>query len=154
MLQYYINRIKCGDKEKVQDNAPNHSNSDAEKPYSAIKKSTLQNFKKKLSQRGKQVISVLYDYVSQMQNEDTDCGNVPRSKKQLIDLSHSSLMVTEVGDILACNKELNIDSIVWHHSDIPELETKTKNIAVKMSNNITLSISVDITFNLGAYSFT
>ena len=154
MLQYYINRIKCGDKEKVQDNAPNHSNSDAEKPFSAIKKSTLQNFKKKLSQRGKQVISVLYDYVSQMQNEDTDCGNVPRSKKQLIDLSHSSLMVTEVGDILACNKELNIDSIVWHHSDIPELETKTKNIAVKMSNNITLSISVDITFNLGAYSFT
>ena len=101
-----------------------------------------------------QVISVLYDYVSQMQNEGTDCGNVPRSKKQLIDLSRSSLMVTEVGDILACNKELNIDSIVWHHSDIPELETKIKNIAVKMSNNITLSTSVNITFNLGAYSFT
>ena len=88
-----------------------------------------------------------------MQNKDSDYGNLPRSKKQLIDLSRSSLMDTQV-DILTYNKELNIDSIVWHHSDIPELETKTENIAVKMSNTITLSISVDITFNLGAHDFT
>ena len=32
--------------------------------------------------------------------------------------------------------------------------TETENIAVKMSNAITLSISVDLTFNLGAYDFT
>ena len=31
---------------------------------------------------------------------------------------------------------------------------ETENIAVKMSNTITLSISVDLTFNLGAYDFT
>ena len=30
---------------------------------------------------------------------------------------------------------------------------ENENIAVKMSNTITLSISVDLTFNLGAYDF-
>ena len=116
---------------KVQDNAPNHNNSGAEKPFSAIKKSTLQNFKKKLSQRGKRVISVLQDYVSQMQNKNSDYGKLPRSKKQLIDLSRSSLMDTEVDDVLTYSKELNIDSIVWHHSDIPELELKMKTLLLR-----------------------
>ena len=31
---------------------------------------------------------------------------------------------------------------------------ENEKIAVKMSNTITLSISVDLTFNLGAYDFT
>ena len=91
----------------------------------------MQNFKKQLSQRGKGVTSVLYDYVSQMQNKDSDYGNLPRSKKQLIDLSRSSLMDTQVDDILTYNKELNIDSIVWHHSDIPELEPKLKTLLLR-----------------------
>ena len=116
---------------KVQDNAPNHNNSGAEKPFSAIKKSTLQNFKKKLSQRGKRVISVLQDYVSQMQNKNSDYGKLPRSKKQLIDLSRSSLMDTEVGDILSCNKELNVDSIIWQNSDVPELKLKLKTLLLR-----------------------
>ena len=90
----------------------------------------MQNFKKQLSQRGKGVTSVLYDYVSQMQNKDSDYGNLPRSKKQLIDLSRSSLMDTQV-DVLTYNKELNIDSIVWHHSDIPELELKMKRLLLR-----------------------
>ena len=116
---------------KVQDNAPNHNNSGAEKPFSAIKKSTLQNFKEKLSQRGKRVISVLQDYVSQMQNKNSDYGKLLRSKKQLIDLSRSSLMDTEVGDILSCNKELNIDSIIWQNSDVPELKLKLKTLLLR-----------------------
>ena len=65
-----------------------------------------------------------------MQNKDCDYGNLPRSKKQLIDLSRSSLMDTQV-DILTYNKELNIDSIVWHHSDIPELELKMKRLLLR-----------------------
>ena len=38
VLQYYINRKKCGDKEKVQDNAPNHSTSSAENSFLQLRK--------------------------------------------------------------------------------------------------------------------
>ena len=55
-----------------------------------------------------------------MRKEDSDYGNLPRSKKYLIYLLRSSLMDNEVGDILAYNKELNNDAILWHHSDIPD----------------------------------
>ena len=47
-----------------------------------------------------------------MQNEDSDYVDLPRSKKRLIDLSRSSLIDNEVGDILAYNEELNNDAIV------------------------------------------
>ena len=99
------------------------------------------------------MINVLYNNVTQTQNEDSDYGDLPRSKKQLIDLSRSSLMDNEVGDILAYNEELNNDAIVWYHSDIPDdlWLTGTENIAVEMANAITLPISVDPTFNFGAY---
>ena len=100
-------------------------------------------------QKGKRVISVLYNNVTQM-------GDLPRSNKQLIDFSRSSLMDNEVGDILAYNKKLNNDAILWHHSDIPDdlWVIGTENIAVEMSNAITLPISVDPTFNFGAYDIT
>ena len=83
-----------------------------EKPFFAIKKSALKNFKEQVSQKGKQVISALYDNVAQMRNEDSDYGHLPRLKKQLIDLSHSPLMDNEVDDILAYNEELNNGAIV------------------------------------------
>ena len=78
-------------------------------------------------------------------------GDLARSKKQLTDLSRSSLMDNEVGDILAYNEELNNDAILWHLSDIPDdlWVTGTENIAVEMANAITLPISVDPTFNFG-----
>ena len=97
-----------------------------------------------------------YDNVTQMQNEDSDYCDLPRSKKQLIDLSRSSLMDNDVGDIIAYNEELNNDAIVWHHSDIPDdlWVTGTENVAVEMSNAIILPISVDPTFNFGAYDIT
>ena len=40
-------------------------------------------------------------------------------------------MDTEVDDVLTYSKELNIDSIVWHHSDIPELELKMKTLLLR-----------------------
>ena len=40
-------------------------------------------------------------------------------------------MDTEVDDVLTYSKELNIDSIVWHHSDIPELELKMKRLLLR-----------------------
>ena len=55
-----------------------------------------------------------------MRNEDRDYGDLPRSKKQLIDLPRSSLMDNEVLDILAYKEELNNDATLWHHSDIPD----------------------------------
>ena len=115
--------------------------------------STLQNFKKQVTQKSERVISVLYDNVTQIRNKDSDYGDLPRSKKQLIDHLRSSLMDNEVGDILAYNKELNNDAIVWHQSDIPDDHwvIGTGNIGVEMANAITLSISVNPTFNFGAY---
>ena len=74
----------------------------------------MQIFKKQVSQTGKRVISVLYDNKTQMRNEDKDYGDLPRSKKQLIDLPRSSLMDSEVLDILAYNEELNNDATLWH----------------------------------------
>ena len=69
--------------------------------------------------------------MSQIRNEDSDYGDLPQSKKQLIDLPRSSFMDNEVGDILDYNKELNIDAILWHHSDIPELELELKTLLLR-----------------------
>ena len=98
----------------------------------------------------------MYDKVTQMRNKDSDYGDLPRSKKELIDLSRSSLIDSEVGDILAYNEELNNGAIVWHHSDIPDnlWVIWTENIAVEISNAITLPISFDSTFNFGACDIT
>ena len=43
--------------------------------------------------------------------------------------------------------------LYWHHSDISEdlWVLGTKNITIEISNAITLPISVDPTFNFGAY---
>ena len=62
----------------------------------------------------------MHDNVTQMRDEDSDYGDLPRGKKQLIDLPCSSLMDNEAGDILAYIEEPNNDAIVWHHSDIPD----------------------------------
>ena len=95
-------------------------------------------------------------HVTQMRNEDKDYGDLPRSKKELIDLSKFFLMDNEVGDILAYNEKLNNDPIIWHHSDIPDdvWVIGTENIAVEMSNAITLPIPVDATFKFRAYDIT
>ena len=89
--------------------------------------------------------------MTQIRNEDSDYWDLTRSKKELIDLSRSSLMDNEVSDILAYNEELNNDAIVWHNSDIPDdlWVIGTENITVEMANAITLPISVDPTFNFG-----
>ena len=61
VLQYFINRKNVEIKKRQKYTTPNHGNSGAEKPLFVIKKSTLQNFKKQVSQNGKRVIRVLYD---------------------------------------------------------------------------------------------
>ena len=48
----------------------------------AIKKSTLQNFKKQVNQKGKWAISALYCNVTQMRNEDSDYEKLEDGKLQ------------------------------------------------------------------------
>ena len=91
ILQYFINRKICGDKEELQYTAPRHGNANADTPFFPLKKSTLDMFKKQVSGKGKRAVSTVYDNAAQSQNEDNDYGDLPRSKEELIDLSRSLL---------------------------------------------------------------
>ena len=52
--RFRVNRKKYGDKEEIQDTAPNHGKSGAGKPFFAVKKSTMQNFKNKSVKKANQ----------------------------------------------------------------------------------------------------
>ena len=83
--------------------------------------------------------------------------DLPRSKKQLTDLLRSPFAYNEVGNIFAYNKELGDNSVLWHHSDIPEdlWVIGTNDIAFEMSNAANFrAISVDPTFNFGVFNVT
>ena len=83
--------------------------------------------------------------------------DLPRSKKQLTDLLRSPFAYNEVGNIFAYNKELGDNSVLWHHSDIPEdlWVIGTNDIAFEMSNAANFRpISVDPTFNFGVFNVT
>ena len=83
--------------------------------------------------------------------------DLPRSKKQLTDLLRSPFAYNEVGNIFAYNKELGDNSVLWHHSDIPEdlWVIGTNDIAFEMSNAANFRpISVDPTFNFGVFDVT
>ena len=157
ILQYFINRKIRGYKEELQCTAPRHGNANADTPFFLLKKSTLYKFKKQVSGKGKRVVSIVYDNAAQSGNEDNDCGDLPRSKKQLIDLSGSPFADNEVGDILAYSEELGDNFILWHHSDIPEdlWVIGTNDIASEMSKAASFRpISVDPTFNFGVFDVT
>ena len=122
-----------------------------------LNKSTLDKFKKQVSGKGKRAVSIVYDNAAQSGNEDNDYGDLPRLKKQLIDLSRSPFADNKVGDILAYNEELGDNSILWHHSDIPEnlWVIGTNDIASEMSNAASFRpISVGSTFNFGVFDVT
>ena len=157
ILQYFINRKLCGDKEELQYTASRHGNANTHAPFFPLKKSTLDKFKKQVSGKGKRAVSIAYDNAAQSVNEDNDYGDLPRSKKHLIDLSCSPFADNEVGDILAFNEELRDNSISWHHSDIPEdlWVIGTNEIASEMSNAASFRlISVDPTFDFGVFDIT
>ena len=60
----------------------------------------MQHFKQEVSNRGKkQTIRDVYD--TAVAERDSDYGHMPRSKKQLKDLSRSSLANNDVADLLA-----------------------------------------------------
>ena len=113
------------DEEELQCAAPRHDNVNADTPFIPLKKSTLYKFKKQVSGKDKRAVSIVYDHAAQSGNEDNDYGDLPRSKKQLIDLSRSPFVDNEVGD----------KSILWHHSGIPEdlWVIGTNDIAFEMS---------------------
>ena len=104
--------LRCLKDDKCVEGISSNKNNKLEEGSFSFALIEEKTFKAKSQSKGKRVISVLYNNVTQMQNEDTDYGDLPRSKKQLIDLSRSSLLDNEVGDILAYNEELNNDAIV------------------------------------------
>ena len=97
ILQYFINRRICGDKEELQYTVPRHGNANADTPVFPLKKSRLDKFKKQVSGKGKRAVSIVYDNAAQSGSEGNDYEDLPRSKKQLIDLSRSPLADNEVG---------------------------------------------------------
>ena len=157
ILQYVINRKICEDKEELQYTVPRHGNANVETPFFPLKKSTLEKFKKQVSGEGKRAVSIAHNNAAQSGNEGNDFGDLPRSKKQLIDLSCFPFADNEACDILAYNEKLGDKSILWHHSDIPEdlYVIGTNSIASEMSNAASFKhISVDPTFNLGVFDVT
>ena len=115
VLQYYINKDICGNVDSVT-----YQVLKTEKPFYAVKKSTLDQLKSRLSSNSrKRSVSFIYDNAYEPQ-QNGDYGDYPRSKKQLIDISFSleKSYVHEVGDLISLNHELQ-DKIIWHHSDVP-----------------------------------
>ena len=91
----------------IEFSVSSHGNTKDKKPFYAIKKSTISSCKSQLSgSNSKRSISVLYDKIHQDIVDDSDFGDRPRSKKQLIDLCRTKYADNEVGDILVYNEEL------------------------------------------------
>ena len=84
-----------------------------------MNKSFISNFKSQLLHKRKITTSILYDNSHQNESDNRDFGDLPRSKKQLIDLQQLPSAENEVGDILPYNEELGENPILWYHGDIP-----------------------------------
>ena len=63
--------------------------------------------------------SILYDNSHQNGSDNRNFWDLPRSKKQLIDLQQLPSAENEVGNILAYNEELGENPILWKHGDVP-----------------------------------
>ena len=98
-----------------------------------MKKSVLSNFKSQLLHKVKGTASILYDNSHQNGSNNRDFGDLPRSKKQVIDLQQLPSAENEVSDILAYNEELGENPILWYHGDIPS------NLSVCILNKIVLN---------------
>ena len=108
VLQYYINKDICGNVDSVT-----YQVLKTEKPFYAVKKSTLDQLKSRLSSNSrKRSVSFIYDNACEPQ-QNGDYGDYPRSKKQLIYISFSfeKSYVHEVGDLISLNHELQ-DKII------------------------------------------
>ena len=119
VLQYYLNKSICGDVDCISFRVSKHGNAKNEKPFYAVKKSALIDLKSDLmNDRRKRTASAMYDKIFEKDKTD-DYGDYPRSKKQLIDISHSICMsgVNEVGDLFDLDAEME-RKIIWDHSDV------------------------------------
>ena len=148
----------CGDADSISFQVSKHGNAKNEKPFYAVKKSTLIDFKSDLiNDRRKRTASAMYDKAFE-KHKAGDYGDYPRSKKQLIDISHSICKsgVNEVGDLFALNAEIE-SKIVWHHSDVPSdiwvIGTDYMSTELSKASELT-ALSVDRTFNFGKFEVT
>ena len=157
ILQYYINRKICGEKEEVSYSVSSHGNVKSSKPFYIVKKSMLQEIKEEVRNRGKRCIGLVYDEVHKKAKDDADYGDLPQSKKQLVDLTSPKLPDNEVGDLLAYNQEMGEEDLVWYHGDILSDLWVIGNRTIAREMHISAGchpISVDPTFNFGAFEVT
>ena len=91
MLQYLINRKIRGNVEEIDFEVPANGNARLDRRQSQfhpLKKSKLLAVQKEISPGKKINSGLVYDEaVKQVSQNDYDYGDVPRSKKQIIDLS-------------------------------------------------------------------
>lgn len=164
IVQYYINRQICGDVQSVNYTVPAHGNSKKEGSFYALKKSTLGNLGTRLLENDANPNSVYEKILSERGAESgLDFGDLPRSKRQItrkaadMGLSKNSRQEYEVEAILAYDHELEENGIVWAHSDIPNdlwVIGTSRMANILKSAGEGLPISIDPTFNHGAYEVT
>ena len=157
VLQYSINKKINGNSEEVSFKVASHGNAKSLKPFYVVKKSSLRQFQDEIGARGKRSISLVYDDAHKNQSGESDYGDLPGSKKQLIDIARPKLPDNEVGDILVYNEELGDDEVPWFHGDIPSdlWVFGTKVMEEEMNSSAECyPLSVDATFNFGAFEVT
>ena len=165
IMQYVIDKRVCGDVDEIQFKVKPHGNSTAavKNAFYPLKNNTLNNLRNEIASSNKRNVAAIFSGGLLDEKGDADFGDRPRSKKQLWDLAKSipekmrENPENEVEAILAYNEELEEESIIWSHSDIPDdmwvLGTS------RMMNDLShvaggLPLSVDPTFNHGEFEVT
>eukprot|EP00795_Rhopilema_esculentum_P015816 gene15815-7125_t len=159
-----LNRAICGNIEEIQFDVPAHGNArhnNRRSQFHPLKKSTLDAVHQAICPSEKTNSGRIYDNVTKcVINTDHDYGDIPRSKKQIIDLSYARHSkerrnsTNEVEALLAYNEGLGDDGIILLHSDIPSdlwvLSNKRMLFDSRRSEG-GLPISVEPTFNFGKF---
>lgn len=165
IMQYVIDKSVCEDVQEVQFKVKAHGNSTAtvKNSFYPLKKSTLNNIRNEIAGSNKRNFAAVFNDGLLDEEGAVDFGDRPRSKKQFWDMAKSipekmrENPENEVEAILAYNEELEEESIIWSHSDIPDdmwvLGTS------RMINDLShaaggLPLSVDPTFNHGEFEVT
>ena len=157
LLQYAINKDVCGAVDEVAFAVEKHGNSKEDDAFYPVKRSTITDLTTKVQNIGKRKLSDLYSNMSNSSTQN-DYGDVPRNNKQCQNIAlRLSSGTRDVESMLAFNEELSPNNIIWYHGDIPSdlwmlgdrfMKTGLVNAA------FTQPISIDPTFNFGAYDVT
>ena len=119
IMQYFVNTHVAGDTNKVDFAVKPHGNAKSPNSFYPLKRSTLCHLKEAIS-CNKRPISAVYEEAHRVPSVNADYGDLPRSKKQLIDLADGKRHTSpgnKIGELVVMSAEL--DGFVWYHADIP-----------------------------------